>query len=144
MTSALYKQISAKMAHALKNEDGSGFAQADRMYSATLATDNQMTVAAFIEYEGVYALYRQGYVLAGSDFLEENDDVSPCEFDSIEEYRAAIKADKDKRESLKVVNPEDLLVETVNYKGEGEKFILKADAARLHKFISKADSFKRF
>lgn len=144
MTSALYSQISSKMAIALKNEDGPGFAQAERMYSALLVTDNQMTVATFIECEGVYALYRQGYVLAGSEFLEENDDVSPYEFDSIEEYHAAIKSDKDKRESLKIVNPEDLLVETVNYKGEGEKFVLNADAKNMRKFVSKNHSFSQF
>ena len=91
----------------------------------------------------MHELAEMGFSLYATDF-SVFDELSPYEFDSVQEYAAFVSSEKAKMMALLVIPESTIFAEVCNYKGEGVGFVLESQSKVLPVFVSKEDSFDRF
>ena len=137
----LKKLTTAKLVQ--ESGNNANFSNAHAVYTTVFSTGCTITIAEFIDENGERELNAIGFTLESADF-SVFDDLSPCEFDSLAKYEAFVRKEKIRMQKLKVINPDDRLLETCNYKGECMGFVLATEIINLPLYQSKNESFNAF
>lgn len=111
------------------------FTAHEELYSALFVVAGSPVLASDLD---SWELSELGYTLEDVSAYEA--DLSPCEFDSIEEYNHFIKNYK----APQKISPDTEFVALVNYKGEGEALVIATEAHKYPEFVSKDASYQFF
>lgn len=139
----MYAKQLKELTAALQKDDGEGFKQAEKTYSAFWLTGETFSAQQFADENGMRALEYAGFCfeLPNLDWLDE---CGPSEFDSREEYNNFIAEHTAKFNTLRVINPETILCGVCNYKGEEMSPKICNQVKGVPVFTGKSESFTRF